>query len=418
VSVRDVDSADADGPVPLLATVDPTACSGPFTSATFDPGDGSAPIPLTIDSSSGSPRLAAFTYNYTSVSYPGYFSASIVLLDASGNSDTATDTVHTVASPDAASTALLQIPYPQVDDDMSVAWGRQVLDILDQAAGNAVPKIATYQSLGDVIEEAWLPGESFPRQRRTLADLFRSDGTFDPLTSTGLFAQAFGSGATPTPPTGTTTFYQPVSADADPTGNVTSRVVTLPGSIPAGSYAIIALDLFAATSNSVGTPAGWTLLDGPTNNPNGNASMRVYGKAVGTADSGTTVTFTAGTGVLQAVVGGVWLAASAVAAHAIAANDGTAQVVHPTPSVTSAQPSQMQIGVAGGRFSVTGPVLFAEPSGSNVRMVDSSASTGKNVGLVLWDNGLRVAQGAGDVGTARSGSGAFSVGWSGVLTHA
>lgn len=416
------------GPIPLPVHFDFADCSGSFSAATLDPDDGTNPITLTVTNpGTSTAAIAALDYVYTTTSEPGIFQPTLTLVDSTGAiSDSDTDAVTTTAGSDDA-TDLLKLPYPKVDDDLSVGWARRVLDQIDAAAGNAVSASAVYGSSADVVQQMWTPNSDYPIRIETVADLFKGDGTYDPLTTTGLFAQAF-SGSTPPPPTGTTSFYQPVTVDTDPTAAVSSRVVTLPTGIVAGSYCLIGVHVFDATTRALTTPAGWTLIDGPLGNGNGNSTLRVYGKPVTTTDSGGTVTLAFGTGTqILAIAGGVYKNATGIdattgppAGHVMSADPSTAQTVLATPIITSGAASEMAVAFAGAKGSANGGfVINAPTTGSNQRMQDTTAVSGaKNVGIVMWDNGLRVSAGAGDLGSARSGGmGLFGVAWAGALTH-
>lgn len=422
VIIASVAGGDAVGPVPLSVHIDPTACSGQFTSATFDPGNGDTPTSLTVLTtspfSSTNPGLAAFDYPYVAVSEPGDFIASITLQDASGNTDDAEDTVHTTAPADQDTTAILKLPYPDKGKPVSRRWAISVLDMLDRAAGNAIPQEQTMQTGADAVEQIWLPNDAFPRFVQTPTDMFRSDGTFDPLTGTGLFAQVFGSVTPPTPPSGTTTFFAPITLDADPSAAVGIRNATLPPSIAAGGYALIACEVLDPTSDVVATPAGWTLLHAVVQNGNGNSALWVFGRTVGVAQSSGAVALDLSGTALMAVVGGVWAGATGIDVQNELANVGTAQTVHPTPTLTTTAPSEMLIGIVGGRYSALGQGLVTPPTGSNLRQQDTTASTsGKNVGLAIWDVGLQVTAGSANPGSAKTGGGMFSVGFAAALTH-
>jgi hypothetical protein len=191
----------------------------------------------------------------------------------------------------------------------------------------------------------------------------------------------------------------------------------MPGTIATGSLAVMAVEVHAATS--ISTPTGWTqITSSPVDNSNGNDRLAVFYKAVSGTDAGTTITSTLGASNLWCAAISVYNAGTGVNVTGIAANSGTAQTNHPSPSVTTTVANEMVIGIVAGRFSTTSGKIITAPTGTNQRVQDTSSSTStSNVSVVMFDY-TQTAAGATSVGNATTASGMFSNGATVALTHA
>lgn len=187
---------------------------------------------------------------------------------------------------------------------------------------------------------------------------------------------------------------------------VTSQTVTLPASIANGSAAFMLVGLNSAqASNTVATPAGWTLLAGPNDMPTfGNELTYLFGRAVGAAQQGSTVTLAVtGAGVRIAAQGIVIPGASATPDVAAAEFRGASEssTTLTAPTQTPATANAMQVILMFRRFAAgTTPLTTTPPSGFTELVDDATTKTTNTTGSLFGAWGA-YRQLTGQAGTAQ-----------------
>lgn len=393
------------GYAPLTVTVSTAGTTGSPTSGTLDMGD-------------GNPNNGGVPYNWgslpTTYTYPsvGQYTATLIVTNASG-----TDQALAVVNVQDPTNNQNTTPNLGLTLIKSGDSGRSLrapynanMQAIDAAAG-ALGGIRVNGSSSDIVVGGQVAGESYARWYITTdGNVYGGDGTFEPNTNAPVYSFSG------TAPSTTTTFSAAVSNNCGTSGS-SSVTVVMPNTIATGSLAVMAVEVHAATS--ISTPTGWTqITSSPVDNSNGNDRLAVFYKAVSGTDAGTTITSTLGASNLWCAAISVYNNGTGVNVTAIAANAGTAQTNHPSPSVTTTNANEMVIGIVAGRFSTTSGKVITAPTGTNQRVQDNSNSTStSNVSVVMFDY-TQTAAGATSVGNATTVSGMFSNAATVALTHA